>query len=79
MLLPRQDGNPNGRIGNCALYVTDDPQLWGNAVFQGALSKDDSLKEQRFKRGFKGRYVRLEILEGRQGYASLAELNLVEE
>lgn len=76
-LLPRQDGNPNGRIEQCALYVTDDPDRWGNAVFQGALSKDDSLKELRFNRVVKGRYVRLEILSSHQGFASLAELNLV--
>ena len=78
-LLPRQDGNPNGEIENCALYVTDDPDRWGNAVFQGALSKDDSLKELRFNRVVKGRYVRLEIFSSHQGFASLAELNLVEE
>jgi hypothetical protein len=78
-LLPRQDGNPNGRIENCALYVTDDPQLWGNAVFQGVISKDDSLKELRFNRVVKGRYVRLEIFSSHQGFASLAELNLVAE
>jgi hypothetical protein len=61
------------------LHATDDPDRWGNVVFQGALSKDDSLKELRFNRVVKGRYVRLEIFSSQQGFAFPAELNLVEE
>lgn len=36
--LPRQDGNPNGRIGKYEVYTSTDGKAWGDPVASGALA-----------------------------------------
>lgn len=79
--LPRQDGNGNGRIAAYAIYVSDSPQDWGAPVAEGRFTPDASLKQVRFEKLVQGRYLRLVAKRGfsNDGFASLAELDLLEE
>jgi hypothetical protein len=76
--LPRQDGWPNGRIGQYEFYVSADGTTWGSPVATGTLANDAKEKQVTFP-AKRGRYVRLRALtevDGRQ-YTSMAELNVI--
>jgi hypothetical protein len=80
-LLPRQDMT-NGRIGRYALYVSDSPEKRGKPVIRGRLRGDEAWKEIQLSKAVKGRYVRIEALDGanpKHPWASLAELDLMVE
>ncbi|MFH0518525.1 sigma-70 family RNA polymerase sigma factor [Streptomyces sp. M41] len=76
--LPRQDGNPNGTIGDYKIYVSTSHEKWGEAVTNGAFS--DTSAEQSVSFAAKtGRYVRLVALTeaGVRGpWSSVAEISL---
>lgn len=75
--LPRQDGDPNGRIGQYEFYVSGDGAAWGAAVAQGVLA--DSAAETSIAFAPKtGQFIRLRALSEINGNAwtSMAELNV---
>jgi endo-alpha-N-acetylgalactosaminidase len=76
--LPRQDGNPNGRIGKYEFYVSTDGVNWGTPVVTGTLVNDATEKQVSFT-AKTGRYVRLRALTEANGlqYTSMAEFNVV--
>ncbi|MGW3208795.1 discoidin domain-containing protein [Streptomyces sp. NPDC001135] len=76
---PRQDGSPNGRIGEYALSVSGDGTVWGKPVATGMLADDATTKTLRFAAA-RARYVRLTVTSeagGRGPWASAAEINLL--
>jgi hypothetical protein len=77
--LPRQDGNPNGRIAAYAVYVSDNLMDWGAAVAEGTLLGDVSPQRIPFDKTAKGRYLRLVAGKGFNNdvFTSLAELDLI--
>jgi len=76
--LPRQDGVPNGNIGQYEFYVSTDGTNWGNPVAVGTFPNSSSEKEVLFTEKT-GRYVRLRSLSDASGeiYCSIAELNIL--
>ena len=79
LYLPRQDGNPNGRIGQYEFYVSLDGVNWGTAVATGTLANTAS-KSQVLFTSKTGQYVRLRALTEVNGlpYTSMAELSVLE-
>jgi len=75
--LPRQDGVDYGTIADYALYISQDPAAWGDAVAMGSLAANKEPKTISFAPR-RGRYVRLvatrEIND--RAYTSIAELDL---
>ncbi len=78
LALPRHD-SPNGRIGDWAFYVSNNPNNWGAPAGTGTFP--DSPQEQQATFAPKsGRYVRLVALSeaGDRGpWTTLAELNIL--
>lgn len=75
--LPRQDGSDNGRIGQYALYISDDPSNWGNAAATGTFPDNASRQTGSFP-SKAGRYVRFRALTEVNGepWSCIAELDL---
>ena len=63
---PRQDGSPNGNIGQYQFYVSADRSNWGTPVAAGSFISSSSVKEvaNRLKTG---RYVKLLALTEANG------------
>jgi phospholipase C len=76
--LPRQDGSPNGRIGQYEFYISQDGITWGAAVATGTFANSATEKEVKFTLGT-ARYVRLRALTEANGapWTSMAELNVL--
>lgn len=74
--LPRQDPCPNGYILRYNLLVSEDGDTFG-PIASGAWESTADEKEIRFA-PVSGRFVRLEVLEGVEGFASAARLQLFE-
>jgi PKD repeat protein len=76
--LPRQDGSPNGRIGQYEFYVSMDGTSWGSAVAMGTFANDASEKQVTFA-AQTGQYIRLRALTEVNGnpWTSMAELNVM--
>jgi hypothetical protein len=76
--IPRQDGSPNGRIGDYEFYVSIDGINWGTPVASGSFANDASAKEAHFAPVVEGEFVRLRALTEANGWAwtSMAELNV---
>ncbi|MBN1443980.1 MAG: discoidin domain-containing protein, partial [Planctomycetes bacterium] len=79
LLLPRQDGNRNGWIRDCEIYVSEDGEEWGAPVSKVRLSRDAPEKEIRFSTPAAGRFLKLVALApfDDQPFASLAELSVL--
>ncbi|MEU1406679.1 discoidin domain-containing protein [Streptomyces sp. NPDC005728] len=76
---PRQDGSPNGRIGEYTISLSDDGMAWGKPVATGTLADDATTKTLRFASA-RARYVRLTATSeaGDRGpWTSAAEINLL--
>lgn len=74
-VLPRQDGKPNGRIGQYSITVSADKTSWGTPVATGAWADDAGEKTVLFSAT--GRYVRVTATTeagGRGPWSSVAEL-----
>ncbi len=78
-VLARQDGNRNGMIRRCEVYVSDDANDWGVPAAKAELRRTDSAQPINFDRPRKGRFVRIVARDGfdRQPFASLAEVELI--
>jgi galactose oxidase len=79
--LPRQDGTPNGNIGQYSISVSSDGTNWGDPVAQGTWSDSADEKKVSFLQTT-ARYIRLTALTeaGNRGpWSSAAEINVVGE
>lgn len=76
---PRQDGNHNGWIKDCAVYVSLDGQAWGTPAYQGTLGNDATSKTLCFPKPVTARFVRLVALSGYADgpWAAVAELQFL--
>jgi hypothetical protein len=76
--VPRQDGSPNGRIGQYEFYVSTDGVNWGSPVATGTFANDATNKQVSFT-SKTGQYVRLRALREVNGnpWISMAELQLL--
>ena len=76
--LPRQDGSPNGRIGQYEFYISTDGVNWGTPVATGVFANDGTQKTVSFT-SVSGQYVRLRALSEVNGnpWTSMAELNVI--
>lgn len=74
-VIPRQDGNPNGRVKGYKVEVSLDAQNW-TPVLSGELPNTDEVTELRFQTPVQARYLRFTALSSRfnQPWASFAEL-----
>jgi galactose oxidase len=76
--LPRQDGSPNGNIGQYTITVSSDDVTYSNPVAQGTWADTNAEKQVTFTT-VNARYVRLTAITeaGNRGpWSSIAELNL---
>ena len=78
-LLPRQDGNQNGWIAECELYVSADGRSWGQPVARTKLPAIRNEQEVKFAKAVTTRFVKLRALSGHADgpWASLAEIGLI--
>lgn len=78
MYVPRQDGFPDGRIGQYEFYVSTDGVNWGSPVAAGSFANDAATKQVSFT-PTTGQYVRLRALSEVNGepYTSMAELQVL--
>jgi hypothetical protein len=76
--LPRQDGNPNGRIGGYQFFVSADGASWGTAVASGTFPNTGAEQQVTFT-AKTGRYVRIRATSEASGqpWTSIAELNVL--
>jgi len=72
--LPRQDGNPNGQITSYRIYTSMNGTSW-TQVAQGTWAANATEKSATFVPTMAA-YVRLEALQGVNGYAGAAEINI---
>ena len=78
MYVPRQDGSPNGWIGQYEFYVSMDGVNWDSPVATGTFANDATNKQVSFT-PTRGQYVRLRALSEVSGnpVISMAELQLL--
>lgn len=62
--LPRQDGNRNGWITECAVYVSSDGKNWGAPAATAQFEQNPRRKEVRFARTQRARYIRFVATRG---------------
>jgi hypothetical protein len=76
--VPRQDGVPNGWIGQYEFYVSTDGVNWGSPVAGGTFTNDATNKQVSFA-PTTGQYVRLRALSEVNGnpWTTMAELQLL--
>ncbi|KAI4290167.1 MAG: hypothetical protein L6R35_000572 [Caloplaca aegaea] len=75
---PRQDGTPNGNIGQHQVFLSQDGTNWGNPVAVGTYLDDNRLKTTIFTPG-NARYVRITSLSeagNRAAAMSISEVNV---
>ncbi|WP_185154178.1 discoidin domain-containing protein [Fulvivirga sp. M361] len=77
-LLPRQDGNSNGMVKRYDLYISKQPENWGNPVSSNNFTLSRSEKEVTISPK-EGRYIRFDALSGfdENPWSSLAELDVI--
>ncbi len=75
--LPRQDMS-NGWISKYQIYLSDNPDNWGDPVATGTLPRGRAKMKIMFE-SQKARFIRFVALEGidNQIFASIAELNII--
>lgn len=75
LYLPRQDGNSNGIITSYNIYASNDGTTW-TQVDSGDWAATAAQKSASFTASGV-RYIRLEGVQGHNGYVSAAEINVV--
>lgn len=75
---PRQGDPANGRIADYALYLSDDPEAWGQPIGSGTFADTGADQTIRFPMT-SGRYLRLVALSEVNGgpWTAVAELNVL--
>jgi len=76
--LPRQDGNPNGRVAKYQVSVSSDAQTW-TPVAEGTFANTGERQVANFGKTVSARYLRFVALSEVRGqeFASAAELDLI--
>lgn len=59
-----------------AVYISKDGQQWGKPVMQGAMDAGTGVQKLKYDNKETGRFIKLEVLEGKGGFASIAELDI---
>ena len=84
VLLPRQDGNPNGWIKDVEILLSDDGQSWSDPVVKTTLQRNAKPKRLWFQhagtdQGLSTQYVKVRALSGfdDQVFASLADFGVM--
>jgi len=79
-LLPRQDGNSNGRIKDYEFSVSSDRKSW-KPVKSGTFPDNGNLQKVKFDQAVKARYVRFSAVSEQHGqdFASAAEIGFLSE
>jgi hypothetical protein len=77
-LWPRQDGNLNGTIKDCEVYVSRNGDNWGEPVWQGRLTPGEGVKTVVFPEPVRGRFLRFVARSGHIDgpWASAAEFEV---
>jgi hypothetical protein len=78
--LPRQDGNRNGWIKDYAVYASADGKEWGAPVAKGAFKRGAELQTIKFAQPVETKFLKFVAVsasDGKQPFASLAELDLL--
>lgn len=77
--LPRQDGGRTGNVKDYEIYVSSNPNSWGEPVAKGSFTRDDKKKTVMFDTPVKGRYIRFKALNAQDGreYASGSEFEVL--
>jgi hypothetical protein len=78
-LLPRQDGNRNGWINECEIYISADGRDWEQPVARAKLPATRNEQEIKFEQSVTTRFVKLRALSGHTDgpWASLAEVSFL--
>lgn len=78
-MLPRQDGNRNGRIAAYEIYVSSEADKKGELVAKGELSADATRKQIELSKPVTGQYITVIATSGfgDDKSASLAELSVI--
>ncbi len=66
--LPRQTGGKNGDIKDFEIYVSNDPQNWGEPVVKGQFENTKQEQQIIFAEPVEGRYVRFRALSSQNGH-----------
>lgn len=76
---PRQDDNPNGRIAEFAVFVSDDSQAWGDAIVRGTWDGRPIERVIRFPRPIRARFFKIVALSEIRGqpFTSIAEIDVI--
>ena len=76
--LPRQDGS-NGRIADCEIYCSNDPNAWTAPAAKVKWRNTDQLQTVNFNQPVKARYLKIVARSevNRNPYASIAELDVL--
>jgi len=79
-VLPRQDGNRNGRIKDYVVYVSVDGFDWGKPAAQGTLPDNGGSKQIDLPVPVRAQHIRFVALSGHANgpWASLAEFSIIE-
>ncbi len=79
MGLPRQDGNSNGKIAQCEIYLSDDNKTWGQPVAAATWKNADDWQTVTLKTPARARYLKLLVKSEVRGqpFASLAEVDAI--
>ena len=78
-MLPRQDGNPNGRIAQYEIYVSDEADEQGELVAKGSLSDEATEQQIELDEPVTGQFITIVATKGfaNDKSASLAELGVI--
>ncbi len=77
---PQQESN-NGNIKDYEIYVSNDPEQWGEPVAKGTWENNLKAKKVMLSTPVRGRYIRLRGLNAQNGreYAAGAEVEIIAE
>lgn len=77
--LPRQDGNSAGSIAEYEVYISSDPENWGDVVTTGQFGSGFGWKEVLLEQPAMGRYVKVVALSEIDGgdFTSAAEVDVL--
>jgi hypothetical protein len=78
-LLPRQDGNRNGRVKTIAIYVSRDSQKWSRIVKQADMANDTQWQMIPFGKSVPVRFIRIVAMSPQNPehpWASFAEIDV---
>ena len=77
-VLPRQDGNHNGRIREYELYVSEDGKTWGAPAARGELKNSGELQTIKLEKPVQAKRIKLVARSGfdRQTHTAIAELTI---